>query len=200
MRGPASIARPSTTFSARAGDLLLRLIVVGAEDHVLVERIVDPRERLRAHGVKAGDDAAARCGGLRLLGKREVARLRRRTASDEHDGARHAHDDAAGELVRKVAAHKLDPVGRHGEEDDVGALRRLRVRDELVARRARAEHDLLAETAKPLGQALAEVACASDDADHASASSSRVPTSARRSGSTITIGQTTDPLMSLARS
>ena len=38
----------------------------------------------------------------------------------------------------------LDPAGRHGEKDDVGAAARLLVRDEFVARRPRADHHLLA--------------------------------------------------------
>ena len=60
-------------------------------------------------------------------------------------------------------------------------------------RRPRAELDLLADPPQPLRQALAEVAGAAHDSDHPIASRSPRPTSARRSGETITVSQTTAP-------
>src|SRR5215207_124487 len=106
----------------------------------------------------------------------------------------------AGEALAQIASHGLRVLGRHAEEDEVGALAGLGIRDELLARRARADHDVLAQRAQARRNSLAEVAASADDPDQSTASSRARPTSSRRAGSTITMSRSTAPGISPARS
>ena len=139
---PTSTARPVTTRSAIRGDDGLRLVVVACEQDVLVQRMIDVGERLRAQRREPGDDPCLRSGARGQLGQRQLARLGERLALADADRSRDADDDPPGQLRRQIAGGRLDAAGRRAQEHDV-RRRRLGVRDRVALRVPRADRDLL---------------------------------------------------------
>ena len=210
--GPASSARPATSFAATPSASSFAWRVVAADERVLVGRLVGAEagggERVQPGGdgcvehvgEPLGDASAPRRAAARRRARRRARTRRRARAScRSRPRARRAVSSSASAFV--------------GEHDEVGAAHGLRVARALCAERARpssrralgvarADHDLVAGRDEPLGQRGAERARAAHDRDpHASgaAAASSVASARRRRASAsvisvrVTIGRTSRP-------
>ena len=187
--GPASTALPETTSPARRA---ASAFASASSPQSSTSSASGSSRRASAFALSVWKPATRRASGAARAAS---------SASDSSPGSANARrsrtpigrgdadHDLPGQERGEVARRRLDARGRDGEHDDLGALRRLGVRDDVALRAARADHDLLARGAQPGGEALGEAARAADEADHSASRIAR-PTDSRVAGSAITMGAT----------